>query len=203
MLIKCVNLNQSRYPNLKKAQAENRRIVFQDETAVRLMPSVRKTYAPIGQSPEIQLDTKNKGYVSVSGSISSDSYFYFEVREGEGFKQKGLTRYLDNNSADCLDRLLVVWDNAPSHQAKTVKNYLKQQAETPRIWLVNIPPYSPELNPIELLWANLKHRLANRFFQNTKQLKEAVTNELQQIKNDKELIISFFKHKELDCYNFF
>lgn len=121
----------------------------------------------------------------------------------EGFKQKGLTNFLDNAWADCLDSLLVVWDNASSHKSKTVKNYLNTQKEQPRIWLENTPPYSPELNPIELLWANLKHRLANQFFENTKQLKAGVTDILQKIKNDKELIISFFKHKELECYQFF
>ena len=140
---------------------------------------------------------------SFSGMINPDGYSYFEVRESEGFKQKGLTNFLDNTWADCLDSLLVIWDNAPSHHAKAVKNYLKNQEQKPRIWLANIPPYSPELNPIELLWANLKHRLANQFFKNTRQLRIAVTHELQQIKNDKELIISFFKHKELECYQFF
>ena len=164
---------------------------------------MRKTYAPKGQSPELLTDTKNKDYVSVSRAISPDGYFYFEVREKEGFRQKGLTNFLDNTWADCLDSLLVWWDNASSHKAKAVKSYLKNQEEHPRIWLENTPPYSPELNPIELLWANLKHRLANQFFQNTKQLKAAVTDILQQIKNDKELIISFFKHKELECYEFF
>lgn len=149
------------------------------------------------------MDTKNKDYVSVSGGISPDGYLYFEVREQEGFKQKGLTNFLDNMWANCLDPLLLVWDNASSHHSKTVKTYLKQQTKSPRIWLENTPPYSPELNPIELLWAYLKHQLANQFFRNTKQLKAAVTKVLQQIKNDKELVISFFKHEELECYNFF
>jgi len=182
---------------------ENRRLVFQDECAVRLLPCVTNTYAPIGQTPEIKVDSKNKAYVSVSGAISSDGYLYYEVREQEGFKQKGLTRFLDNLWADCLDRLAVVWDNAPSHHAKTVKAFLKQQSDTmPRIWLENIPPYSPELNPAEQLWAYLKKKLANQFVKTTKELREIVTQALEKIKNDKELIKSFFRNKELECYDF-
>lgn len=167
------------------------------------MPSVTKTYAPKGQTPELVTDTKNKDFVTVSGAISPDGYFYFEVRESEGFKQKGVIRYLDNLWADCLDSILGVWDNASTHTAKTVKKYLAKQGDNPRINMVNQPPYSPELNPIELLWAYLKRQLANQFFKNTTELKAAVTATLQQIKNDKELIKSFFKHKELDCYQFF
>ncbi len=158
----------------------------------------------MGQSPEIAIDTKNKDFVGVSGIISEDGYFYFEVREMQGFKQAGLTRFLDNAWADCLDNLLIVWDNASSHHSKTVKNYLKQQtAANPRIWLENTPPYSPEFNPIEQLWGHLKKKLANQFVKTTKELKKIVTKTLNEIKNDKELIKSFFRHKALECYQFF
>jgi transposase len=183
-------------------------LVFQDEAAVRLLPSVTRTYAPIdapiGQTPQLECDVKNKAYVSISGVISSTGYFYFEVREQEGFKQKGLTRFLDNLWADCLGKLTILWDNASSHKSKTIKEYLANQSqENPRIWLANTPPYSPELNPIELLWGVAKKRLANHFVKTTRELKKIVTSTLNEIKEDKELIISFFKHEELECYHFF
>jgi len=79
------------------------------------MPSISRTYAPIGVTPVIESDSKNRSYVSISGVISPDGYSYFEVRESEGFKQQGLLRFIDNITADCLDRTLIVWDNAPSH----------------------------------------------------------------------------------------
>lgn len=168
------------------------------------MPSISRTYAPKGQTPQLECDVKNRDYVSISGAISPCGYFYFEVREQEGFKQKGLTRFLDNLWADCHGYLALLWDNASSHKSKTVKEYLAQQNQIhPRIWLANTPPYSPELNPIELLWGYAKKKLANQFVKTTKELKKIVTKVLNEIKNDKELIISFFKHKELECYHFF
>ena len=85
-----------------------------------------------------------------------------------------------------------------------VKSYLSEQdKENPAIWLENIPPYSPELNPIEQLWGYVKKKLSNRFFKTTKQLKQAVIDVLNQVKKNKKLIISFFKNKELECYQFF
>ncbi len=100
--------------------------------------------------------------------------------------------------------LLLVWDNASSHKSKTVKEYLdSQNIDNPAIWLENIPPYSPELNPIEQLWGYLKKKLSNHFFYNTSDLKKAVVQELEIIKKNKKLIISFFKKKELECYQFF
>ena len=142
--------------------------------------------------------------MSISGAISSTGKFYYEVREKEGFKQKGLTRFLSKCRKALRKNLLMVWDNASSHKSKTVKEYLqKQDPVNPAIWLENIPPYSPELNPIEQLWGHLKKRLANHFFANTAELKKAVMRELKKIKKDKKLIISFFKNKQLECYQIF
>lgn len=179
-------------------------MTFRDEAAARLLPCVSSTYAPIGQTPIIDCESKNKAYVSISGVISPCGFAYFETRPVEGFKQNSLARFLDNAWAAAQQALPVVWDNASSHHSKTVKEYLSgQSSERPRIWLENIPAYSPELNPIEQVWSVLKQRLSNRFFKTLKDLRLAVTKELDKIKKDKELIISFFKNKHLECYRFF
>lgn len=97
----------------------------------------------------------------------------------------------------------MIWDNASSHTSKTVKNYLKNQSqENPIVWLSNIPPYSPELNPIEQVWGYLKKKLANQFVKTTSELKELVTKTLIEIQNDKDLIRSFFKHPDMEYYQF-
>ncbi|MEO0688081.1 MAG: hypothetical protein AAFY76_24235, partial [Cyanobacteria bacterium J06649_11] len=66
-------------------------MVFQDECCVRLLPSVSRSYAPVGQPSELLCDTKNKDYVSIAGVIACNGFSYFEVRIKEGFKQGGLT----------------------------------------------------------------------------------------------------------------
>lgn len=167
------------------------------------MPSYAKTYAPIGVTPIIECDSKNRDFVSISGVISPDGYAYFEVRENEGFKQQGLLRFIRNVTADCLDRTLFVWDNAPSHTSNTVKDFLAKQSDSsPCVWLVNLPPYSPELNPIELVWGYLKKKLANQFCKTTTELRKIVTETLNQMKKNKDLIKSFFRHSEMECYQF-
>lgn len=152
----------------------------------------------------MECDSKNRQYVSVSGVITLSGKCYFEVREMEGFKQKGLTRFLDNMKKRIRKKLLLIWDNAPSHHSHTIKEYLAgQEKENPRLWLENIPPYSPELNPIEQVWAYLKSKLSNRFFKTTKELKKAILEELEKIKKNKKLVVQFFKNEELACYRFF
>jgi transposase len=49
-------------------------------------------------------------------------------------------------------------DNAPYHRSKVVLDWLEEQ----KVDLIKLPPYSPDLNPIENLWANLKTRIELR-----------------------------------------
>jgi transposase len=53
-------------------------------------------------------------------------------------------------------RLVLIWDNAPCHVAEVVK------AEAARLGIevVNLPGYSPDLNPIERLWDGMREEVA-------------------------------------------
>jgi len=54
--------------------------------------------------------------------------------------------------------LVAVLDNTRIHKAQIITDYCSQN----KIVLVYLPPYSPQLNPIEDLWRLLKKKLANR-----------------------------------------
>jgi len=70
-------------------------------------------------------------------------------------------------------RVLVLSDNARYHQAKLHADWRQQCFN--KFALLFLPPYSPELNPIERVW-KLRRRLAthNRYFQDLGQVAEAV-----------------------------
>ena len=53
-------------------------------------------------------------------------------------------------------QLVIILDNAKIHKAKQIKKY----AERNQIYLLYLPPYSPDLNPIEFLWKDVKRSLA-------------------------------------------
>lgn len=48
--------------------------------------------------------------------------------------------------------ILMIWDNHPAHLTPLVE----QTAKDLQIVLVNLPPYSPDLNPIERIWKQIK-----------------------------------------------
>ena len=57
--------------------------------------------------------------------------------------------------AEIPGQLLVIWDGAPIHRCRAVKEYLAQGAAR-RLQLEQLPGYAPELNPDEGVWRYLK-----------------------------------------------
>ena len=59
-------------------------------------------------------------------------------------------------------RVAFVTDNAKSHRSKLVQEYLESTGGD--MVLIYLPPYTPQLNPIEIQWRMIKARLAARYF---------------------------------------
>lgn len=77
-------------------------------------------------------------------------------------------RFISEEAGDKVHVVLVL-DQAGWHIAKKLNI-------PANITLLHLPPYSPELNPIERLWAYLKsHYLSNRVYRNYKEILEAGT----------------------------
>jgi hypothetical protein len=66
-----------------------------------------------------------------------------------------------------------IQDNATYHKSKGSHTWFHGKSIT----LIKIPPHSPDLNPIENLWADLKRRIQFRFPRNIAQLKACVKEE--------------------------
>lgn len=76
----------------------------------------------------------------------------------------GLKKFLD-----CGGRLLIVLDNARWHRGKAVQRFAKRRKKT--LKLVFLPPYSPELNPMEPIVRKSKRVLSNRLYQDKTSMK--------------------------------
>ena len=61
-------------------------------------------------------------------------------------------RFLENNST--ASRIHVICDNGRANKNKVLEEYLK----TSKIKIHYLPPYSPNLNPIERLWKLIRER---------------------------------------------
>ena len=78
---------------------------------------------------------------------------------------------------------IVIWDQAGFHPRP-------EGALPARIHLLPLPPYSPELNPVEGLWDQLKDALGNRLFATLEALEAAVTEALRPFWESRDKVLS-------------
>ena len=74
-------------------------------------------------------------------------------------------------------RIVVVLDNFRTHHAKRVR----KEAEKLDISLVYLPPYSPDLNPIESVWKSVKRVISEKSPLNVEELKEAIAKTFKKL----------------------
>lgn len=65
---------------------------------------------------------------------------------------------------------MIILDNFRSHHAKLTT----ETAEKLNIDLVFLPPYSPNLNPIEFIWKTIKRELSPIFIETQKQIQNLI-----------------------------
>jgi transposase len=73
--------------------------------------------------------------------------------------------------------LIVVLDGAPYFQASAITDL----AARDDLEFVRLPVYSPELNPVEECWRQVKRDLSNRFFGSLEELTTAIDDALDQL----------------------
>jgi hypothetical protein len=140
-------------------------ILFPDESGVSEQPSIRRTWAPKGETP-ILIHAFNWKKLSISAALGYRwdgrcSRLWFQLRPGS-YDGEALIGFLGELKRHLRrQRAILIWDGLPAHKSRSMKTYLESQRDWLRVEV--LPGYSPDLNPVESLWANLKgQELANR-----------------------------------------
>ena len=106
------------------------------------------------------------------------------------------------NSHDCP--VIIVTDGHSAHKAKKVMKYLRGEKRLLDIHI--LPPYSPELNPVELVWSALKSGRIGRMALKTKdQFLSAISSGLRSLQRQTKKILGFFRaeHTAYACLETF
>lgn len=71
------------------------------------------------------------------------------------------------------ETIILIWDNHKAHLTKAIE----QNAQQLGIVLVNLPAYSPNLNPIERIWKAVKKAISEQgYIENLEQLERIIQN---------------------------
>ncbi len=136
------------------AVAERRTLLFVDESGFFLLPAVARTYAPVGETPILRHQLTHD-HLSVIGAIGLTGKLYFQVHD-HAMTSTEVVAFLRHVLRHIRRKLLVVWDGAPIHRSRVVKQFLQEEAPG-RVHLERFPGYAPELDPEEYVWRHLKH----------------------------------------------
>ena len=121
--------------------------------------------------------------------------FYFEIFQ-ETIRAEHVIVFLHHLTQLIPTKLLIVWDRLPAHRSGLVREYLDTLEG--RIELEYLPSYAPELNPVEYIWAYLKHHeLPNVCAKDLWNLGEGARRSLLRMRRRKHLIAAFWKQSAL------
>jgi DDE superfamily endonuclease len=123
-------------PGQKKAVEEGRTLVFADQSGFYLLPGKVRTYAPVGQAPIIRAPL-SRDHLSAMGGITSEGKLYLMVQE-RAYRGGDVVGFLKHLARHVAGKLLVLWDGAPIHRSRVVREYLRNDAAQ-RIHLEQLP----------------------------------------------------------------
>lgn len=89
----------------------------------------------------------------------------------ENSKKEAVCEFLEEiRSRNPDKKIIIILDNFSSHRANDTMEFAKKIG----IELVYLPPYSPDLNPIEYIWKSIKRIISKTFIQNEEHLKNVI-----------------------------
>lgn len=179
------------YPRIRHlARQRKAMIFFGDEAGVRSDHHAGTTWAVKGKTPVVSSTGARFGLNLVS-AVSAQGEFRFMTVKG----RVGATRFIE-----FIKRLLhnvpgmvfLIVDGHPAHKAKSVKRFTESVKDRFRLFF--LPPYSPELNPDERVWNDLKNNAVGRqSLVSPKQLQGAIISHLRLVQKTPDRVRSYFQ----------
>ena len=165
-----------------------------------MAPTVRKSWSPTGQTPILRQKTRSHKKISAIGCLAvttggRKARMFFRLHEGKSVKAQDCVDFLVQLKQNIKSPILLVWDRLQAHRSKKVANFIESQKRFEQFFL---PPYAPELNPIEYFWSHLKWvELANFTPTSQEELYNHTKAAICSIRRDKSKLVSFVRHSPL------
>ena len=149
-------------------RADGMTVFAEDEAAVQRSQNPAYGWRPTGGREQVRTSFSRES-VRIFGAMSQDE---LRIKIVESTNSEAFREFLEEIRRD-RPRLFMVLDNASYHKSKAVREYVESAGGD--VELEFLPPYTPQLNPVETVWRDLKKRLAGRFFRSLDELKAAIT----------------------------
>jgi transposase len=180
----------------KKGRRLRAHLVFLDESGLLLAPLVRRSWAPRGQTPVFYQRLRYREKVSMIAALTVSPRgrrvgLYFSLAPNRNVEKRWLASFLHGLLRHLRGRVILIWDRLPVHRSGQLRHWLDRH---PRVSVELLPPYAPELNPVELFWAYLKcNPLANLAADDPHGLARLAARHARRLQRRADLLRSFIR----------
>lgn len=130
-------------------------------------------WAPKGQQPRV-LSASTRQKVGFFGALNLKTGCLL-TKEASTFNAETFGDFLHYLLQHTQGKLYLILDNASWHKARDLRDFFIENQD--RLVGIFLPPYSPELNPIERVWRITRRQVThNRYFESIEELETALTS---------------------------
>nr|WP_243726280.1 transposase [Actinomadura rubrisoli] len=184
-------------------------LCFEDEAGQGLRPPKGRTWGRRGHTPLVRVSAAGSGRISIAALVCirldqpgirprliyRTLLHHGRKDEPKGFRETDYARLLDAAHQQLDGPIVLVWDNLNTHRSRAMRRLIDAR---PWLTVFRLPAYAPELNPVEAVWAHMKHSLANLTKHSVDQLGILVRNRLKRMQYRPELCAGFLARTGLD-----
>lgn len=142
-----------------------------------LISNFRRSWSRVGERTVIdsQQSFDNRYLFSAVSPLSGESFHLMGI---DGFDTAAASVFLTELKKQHHDKMvIVVWDNAPCHRPQVHRTI-------PGLIVLFLPPYSPELNPTERFFEEIRKTTANQIFKSIEEQETAIETRLNVLADD-------------------
>lgn len=147
---------------------------YLDESGFATVPNVQRAWSPLGQAHEAEAGVSRQR-INVIGALDyASGQLCYDLHEGS-VRREQVVAFIDRlaQQATAMPLTLIVLDNASTHHG-IPQEKLDAWLVNHRVVLMHLPPYCPELNPIEIVWKHAKYHWRRFVTWSKEQLREEV-----------------------------
>jgi transposase len=143
--------------------------LLQDETKFRTLPPLRRMWMKKGQQAHVPTPEQNDKFYSY-GALDFEGGDWVDSIFAKANSEATISHLEDILAAYPDQPILLVWDQAGYHTSKKVRQWVD---EHPRLTVLLLPKYAPELNPVEQIWRMVKQQVAANLTRSVDAIKTA------------------------------
>ena len=160
---------------------------FLDESGFNLHVAPLRCWAPVGQTPVQPVPANREQNLSLLMCIAPDGIMAYEMKDG-AYRGPDFIRFIGELAGrfECVQRgdVTLVMDNARIHHAAEARDFLLESG----VKHICLPPYSPDLNPIENVFGVLKRNYRAQGVARTRdEMRDRVKDVIDELNRDMDM----------------